>query len=623
MSKQQLYINDVAVDMPAEEIKIKVESNLFADASKIMTAHSYSISLPRTMTNDAVLGNAYLPIADTGGKTTHRYLKASLYMDGIPLFEGGQAVLNKVEDKGYNINLYWGLLDLFEKIKSEGLNLCDLPSSIYWSETNAQWIYIPQYDDQVPQYNSGMTQSIYNSLDSDSKDLADVTPWILPSVQMGSVLSKAMSVYGITLNLTTEANARLANLWHPLTTRRAMAKDEKLIINGVVEMREMGSSGKYEPSFLNPIADADHPGNIQWAQLILPSSPTSFNHSATNAYIANDTTSIILGNQYASISWMRANADFKVTKVKIFGELPYQITIQIPNLDKEVNGTRQSSSDPFSFDAEITTEFSCKSGDKIINIADEWGDPPTSFGIGTLNVQVTIEDASGVQVGRPWDYVRNYPSVGIINYISEILAHIGGCVVGSVAIPNRLKIATIDEIVQSTPVSLDTYGVKSITMAFENQAQKNIYKHKENDDAGTADIADGVIYTNDTTLALERTAFDSKFKVPVQGKVLLWKVDGEKASWNNAGDYIAGNLDGTIANLGQDFMSTIDEYYQSYEQIVKHPKVIEAIVRLSVLDLIAFDFAKPLYIKQLNRSYLAKTLETESGDNYKLTLVQI
>ena len=107
------------------------------------------------------------------------------------------------------------------------------------------------------------------------------------------------------------------------------------------------------------------------------------------------------------------------------------------------------------------------------------------------------------------------------------------------------------------------------------------------------------------------------------GKVLLWKVDGEKASWNNAGDYIAGNLDGTIANLGQDFMSTIDLYYQSYEQIVKYPKVIEAIVRLSVLDLIAFDFAKPVYITQLNRSYLVKTLETDSGDNYKLTLVQI
>lgn len=623
MSKQQLYINDVAVDMPADEIKIKVESNLFADASKIMTAHSYSISLPRTLTNDAVLGNAYLPIADTGGKTTHRYLKASLYMDGVPLFENGQAVLNKVEDKGYNINLYWGLLDLFEKIKSEGLNLCDLPSSMYWSDTNAQWIYIPQYDDQVPQYHSGMTQSIYNSLDSDSKDLADVTPWILPSVPMGSVLNKAMSVYGITLSLTTEANARLANLWHPLTTRRAMAKGETLTINGVVQMREMGSSGKYEPSFLNPIADPDHTGNIMWAQLLLPDYPPTLNHSATNAYIANDTTSIILGNQYASIAYMRANCNIKVKKVKIFGTLPYQATFEIPKLEKEITGTRQSSSDPFTFDAEITTEFSCNSGDKIVNIADNWGDPPTSWQSGTLNVQVTIEDASGVQVGRPWDYVRNYPNVGIINYISEMLAHIGGCVVGSVATPNRLKIATLDEIVETTPVSLDTYGVKSISMTFENLAQKNIYQHKENDDAGTADIADGVIYTHDSTLALERTAFDSKFKVPVLGKVLLWKVDGEKASWNNAGDYIAGNLDGTIANLGQDFMSTIDLYYQSYEQIVKYPKVIEAIVRLSVLDLIAFDFAKPVYITQLNRSYLVKTLETDSGDNYKLTLVQI
>ncbi len=624
MNKQQLYIKGIAVDMPAEDIKIKVESNLFSDAGSLMTAHSYSINLPRTMTNDSIFALAYVPSAETGGVSTHRYLPCSLYYDGIPLFDEGKCLLTSVEENGYKCNLFWGLLNIFDEIKREGLNLCDLPASAYWDESLSRWVYLDVYDDQLPQYISGMTSEIYDTLDSDSQELARETPWILPSVPAWRVLSDVLDVYGLSLSLSAEASARLNRLWHPLTTRKAMAKDEEVIINGVVQMKEMGSSGKYEPCFITPIDDTSHQFNIIFAPLLLPDTPTTLNHSATNNYFANDAVSFVQGHQYVSTSRMEANADIKIKKVRIFGQLPYQATITIPNLDdREIRGTRQSSSDPFTFNEEINDEFSCTSDDIVINIADLWGDPPTTLEAGTLNVQITIEEVSGVQVYRPWDYVRNYPNVGVINYISDILAHIGGCVVGNVTIPNQLRIATLDEIVEASPISLDILGVKAITMSFDNLAQKNIYKHKENDDAHTEDEAKGVIYTNDSTLELERTAFESKFKVPVQGKVALWEVDGEKATWNNAGDYIAGNRDGYIFDIGQNFADTIADYYTKYEQIVRYPKTIQVIVRLPILDLMAFDFTRPVYIKQLNRSYIVKTLETESGEQYKLTLVQI
>lgn len=625
MSNQQLYINDVAVDMPSERIKFKVESNLFSDASSIMTAHSYSISLPRTMRNDEIFALAFVAGADTGGKTTHTYLPCSLEVDGIKLFNRGRCVLSSVDDKGYKCNLYWGLLSIFDQIKDEGLDLCDLPMSRYWNENLSRWVYLEVYDDQLPQYKSGMTQEIYNDLDSESQELARHTPWILPSVPAITVLSDILTVYGLTLDLSAEANARLATLWHPLTTRKAMAKGEEVIINGVVQMKEMGSSGKYEPCFITPINDTNHQFNIIFAPLPLPDTPTTLNHSATNNYIANDAVSFVQGNQYVSTSRMTANADIKIKKVRIFGQLPYQATITIPNLDdREIRGTRQSSSDPFTFNEEINTEFSCASDDIVINISDQWGDPPTTLEAGTLNIQITLNDVTNVQVYRPWEFIRNYPSVGIINYIAEILAHIGGCIVGYVTTPNKLKIATLDEIVSATPSALDIIGVKTIKMTLDKLAQKNIYKHKENNDANTADEADGVIYTADSTLALERTAFDSKFKVPVQGKVLLWKVDGEKAEWNNAGDYIAGSFDDDyILDTGQNFTDTIELYYKNYEQIVVHPKMLEVAVRLSVLDLISLDFARPVHIEQLGRNYLIKSVETDSGDLYKLTLVQI
>lgn len=628
MSKQQLYINGNVVDMPNEVVKIKVESNLFSDASKLMTAHSYNIALPRTINNDAIFANAFVPAADTGGNTTHRYLSASLYMDGVPLFERGQAVLESVDEKGYNINLYWGLLGVFDTIKEEGLNVCDLPTSRYWQESRARWMYLPQKEDygaMSPQYISGMSQTIYNSLDSDSKDLLDVSPWILPSIKAANVLGDIMLNYGLTLQLSTEANIRLNKLWHPLTTTKATAKDESVIVNAVVQMYNMSFSGSiYEPNWITPIHDTSHEPNYQWAALPLPDYPTSLNHSATNGNIANDCVSLHYGIQYGKVGYMTANCDIKVTRVRIFGSLPYPSIINIPNLnDRRIAPVYDSGSQTYNVD--ILEEFSVNAGEEILYLADEWREPPQTYQAGTLNIQLTIEDASGVRNLRPYDYVRNYPNVGIVNYISEILAHIGGCVVGSVATPNTLKIYTLDEVAATTPIALDAYGVKSIKMGIDSLAHKNVYEHKENDDAGTKDTAEGVIYSNDTTLALERTAFESKFKVPVQGRVRLWKVDDDKASWANAGDYIAGyesDAD-TIVNTGQDFASVVSDYMTNYEAMVRYPKVVTVVVRLSVLDLLNFDFAKPVYIKQLNRSYLVKTLESESNDTYKLTLVQM
>ena len=230
MSKQQLYINGNVVDMPNEAVKIKVESNLFSDASKLMTAHSYNIALPRTINNDAIFGNAYVPAADTGGNTTHRYLSASLFMDGVPLFEGGKAVLNEVDDDGYNLNLYWGIIDMFDEIKREGLQLCDLADSAYWDDaTMATWSTLAKtYASTELVYNGGMDSEIYDQLDTASKEEADVKPWTLPVVSARSIMHKISTLYSLNFDYSTEFSSRLSELFIPLTTLRTKTKDEVL-----------------------------------------------------------------------------------------------------------------------------------------------------------------------------------------------------------------------------------------------------------------------------------------------------------------------------------------------------------------------------------------------------------
>lgn len=617
MGKQQLYINDKAVDMPTDEIKIKVESNIFSDADKIKTAHSYNIALPRTMTNDSIFALAYVPSAETGGRTTHTYLKASLYMDGVPLFVDGQAVINNVDEKGYNLNLFWGLLNIFDTIKEEGLDLCDLPMSKYWDEdTMANWITLPQYDPGVPEYDGGMSQYIYdNQLDADSKALADELPWMMPSIRATAILDKIYQVYGLRTGRTTEASVRIAQLWHPLVTRKLGAKNEHLTFT------------------LNAVKIA---GSNQLTWDATPLDLTNQNIFDSLMHMGHPAIS-------TSQNVLVANTTIKNVSIRVVGycDTTFCIQYQVSGYLDGFSTCADYNSDTQRYELDMTFKDSVYIstwGQHIPYVFDE-GNTMLALALATTHndqfdikayIDIELEDAEA-KVGDKWCYERNYPEIGIIDYYSELLAHIGGCIIGSVTKPKNLLITTIDEICENEPINLDEYGVQSITMSIDDLAQKNIYTHKENNDLDAKDTAEGVIYVADETLKTSRSAFDSHFKVIYDGIVKLWKLEDsttqgkQKASWVANGDYIAGYLSeaNVLMNTGQDFATTIAEYYTNYEKIINHPKEIEVVVRLSVLDLLNFDMARPVYIKQLGRKYLIKSLESDSGEKYKLTLVQI
>lgn len=625
MSKQQLYINDVAVDMPSEEIKIKVASNILADADKVMTAHSYNIALPRTMNNDNIFALAYAPTADTGGKTTHTYLKASLHVDGVPLFVDGQAVLTSVGDKGYNINLFWGLLGIFDKIKEEDLDLCDLPMSKYYpypANTDGLWIKLTEHF-TVNAYNSGMNTDIYNGLDSDSKELADKYPWGLFVYEANDLLNFITDVYGLTLDISPIAQQRIDKLRHPLTTLKSLADGEKVIINLKGAWNYWQGDGRYYIGFQQPtMLD---PETIDFA-----SYPFVTNvHSATEKWQANNAISIAqdnIANPYRSRVFNRTK--ISVEKVRVYGTINTPLSFDVM-VNNDTQTSHASSATVQSIDYTWQEGFDVNETQPFI-----WLDPSpqqsasASSGI-NLNVEITINKIGDIGTTQWWNNIRNYPQMGVIDYLSELLAHIGGVIVGSVNVPNQLRIMTFDEIAQRSAVNYDVQGVESISMTLDDLAQKNNYTHKENDDAGLPYDASGVIYTNDATLKIERKAYDSKFKVPRNTIVRLWEIendsDGNKAKWNGGSDYICGwDEDANICrNTGQDFARTIASYYIGYESAVNRPKVVEVKVKLSILELLAFDFARPVYINQLGRSYLVESIESDKSDIYKLTLIQI
>ena len=611
MNNQQLYINDVAVDMPSESIKIKVASNLLADVDKVMTAHSYSIHLPRTMNNDNVFALAYVAGASTGNISTHCYLKASLYIDGIPLFEGGKAVLNEVDDDGYNLNLYWGLIDVFDEIKREGLQLCDLPLSSHWNEqTMATWGTLTKWylGDNPPVYNGGMNDAIYATLDDDSKAEADTKPWTMPFVFASAIMSKISAVYGLTFDYSTEFQNRMANLVHPLTTLKTICKGEKLTFQ-IGAQWFYGSDGKKYLTMSIP----RNANNGRFLQNAVEVTTNSMGEVQIYPRTKINVKSIKITNATCDIRW--------------FAIVQYAS-------DQTVYATQNTQTGYWEMSHEWR-DVVCETHYPIVTIGTDL--PWSSSDTPDFNIRfdIEIDEIGDVPIGNNYCLERNYPDLKVMDYISELLAHCGGCIVGKTTKQTSLRITTLDEVMNANSANYDCYGVRSITMSLDDLARRNIYSHKANDDDSGEGLPDyeasGMIETNDETIELERDAYKSSFKVPRQNLIKLWKVekkddsDKYKATWNSPGNYIAGyeSTSVKVANTGQDFQSIIDAYYTNYSQLVYRPKAVELDVRLNALDLINFSFEHPIYIPQLAKSYIATSIESEKGEQYKLKLIQI
>lgn len=611
MSKQQLYINDIAVDMPTEEIKIKVASNILADADKVMTAHSYNIALPRTMNNDNIFALAYAPTADTGGKTTHTYLKASLHVDGVPLFDTGQAVLTSVDEKGYNLNLFWGVIGAFDEIKREGLKLNELPLSTHWTEQQGDWLTLTRNVHEGlsvgDPYNSGMNTAVYNTLDSDSQSEATRLPWWMPTNSATTILAIIGRIYGITFDISPLAQSRIAKLNHIATTLNIIAKGEQIMFSCTSQLRQITTDRYY----------------INWNNTINPL-PCQEAYNGTIRY----------DNAYYGGTYL-AKRNLRVKSVKVWGARDrndYRIIFP-SSPDVQVEPTYNPSTGYYEVDY---TWYNTQMDDgevlPAIQVATD-GVPAGNFT--QLYMSVAIDEVAEGEVGYPWSYVRNAPELKILDYISEILAHTGSVIVGSVTHTDKVKIVTFDEIVGKSAIGYDMQGLKNIEMILDDLAQKNIYIHKDNDDDEAQGLpvytAEGVIYTNDATLKDERDAYKSDFKVPRTNKLLHWKVEKNenastyKATWQNAGNNIEGMDFATFTylNTGQDFAQTIADYYTNYEVVANRPKTIDVMVKLSVLELLAFDFTRPVYINQLGRSYLVESIESDNSDIYKLKLIQI
>lgn len=141
MTDQQLYIDGILMDMSEETaITLDIKSNLFRDITKMTANTTYTINLPKTAHNMAVLEFAGKP--STSSKYPYILHTARYFRNGLEIIRNGRASVLSVKET-IEISIYWGLFQALATLQSSDLKLNELNCTKYlrFNRNNSSYTY--------------------------------------------------------------------------------------------------------------------------------------------------------------------------------------------------------------------------------------------------------------------------------------------------------------------------------------------------------------------------------------------------------------------------------------------------------------------------------------------------
>lgn len=141
MTDQQLYIDGILMDMSEETaITLDIKSNLFRDITKMTANTTYTINLPKTAHNMAVLEFAGKP--STSSKYPYILHTARYFRNGLEIIRNGRASVLSVKET-IEISIYWGLFQALATLQSSDLKLNELNCTKYlrFTKSNSPYTY--------------------------------------------------------------------------------------------------------------------------------------------------------------------------------------------------------------------------------------------------------------------------------------------------------------------------------------------------------------------------------------------------------------------------------------------------------------------------------------------------
>ena len=601
MTRDELYINGDKVDVGDTDISLNYKSNLLTDISKIVSNNSYTIKLPKTAKNLALIECAHLP----SSTTKFPYLKhvGNVLRNGIIIVKDANVVLLSVSEY-IETALSWGNVTNFAEIVSSDKKLTDLE---YGTEEGTDWVV----------WNNKGSNSAQFPLINYGFNSGDSNVWYHPVITVKWILEKIQEESGVTFNFPSDKKTFIDKMIVPLLTRN----DSQKINDAFPSSLQMVGYVIVESTFsylkLNYIGDSTQ----QYASVggpygdrLYTKYPITLKVKGTIEMLVQYQVGMDVNNQYLNLRVSQSDSSGNITSVSTIERKNYAAYIEAPNVRLL-----------FSFDDLVSIE-----SDEFMHFTIR----AIATGASSSILSLTVYDRNEISFGEKFPLVPNLPDIKQIDFIKAVAS-----MVGLFALPdgeNGIKFIPFDNLSANKSKAVDwtdrvIMAYKSVTprslkYTLDNIAQNNWFRYKEDDNV--MGNYDGNIQVDDATIEYERDAITLPFSAcSTKGGVAYIPLysynDNGELQYNKVNPRIL-LLDGTKGIFkGLEWTTLIANNYQTYKGLINNAKVVTEYIRLNSIELRDLEMDIPVYLAQYGCYLAIIEIKTKENDICECKLLKL
>lgn len=601
MTRDELYINGDKVDVGDTDISLNYKSNLLTDISKIVSNNSYTIKLPKTAKNLALIECAHLP----SSTSRYPYLKhkGTLLRNGIEMIKNANVVLLETSET-IEIALTWGNVTNFASIVNDGKKLTDITHGtvegvdwVIWSNKGSNSAQFPLIDYG---FNSG-----------------DPNVWYHPVVTVKWILDKIQEESGLTFNFPSDKKTFIDKMIVPLLTRNDSQKINDAFPSFLKMVGYVIAESTFSHLKLNYIGDSTQ----QYASVggpygdrLYTKYPITLKVKGTIEMLVKYNSGMDVNNQYLNLRVSQSDSSGNISSVSTIERKNYAAYIEAPNVRLL-----------FNFDDLVSIE-----SDEFMHFTIE----AIATGASSSVLSLTVYDRNEISFGEKFPLVPNLPDIKQIDFIKAVAS-----MVGLFALPdgeNGIKFIPFDNLSANKSKAVDwtnrvimaynSVTPRNLQYTLDNIAQNNWFRYKEDDNV--MGNYDGNIQVDDATIEYERDAITLPFSAcSTKGGVAYIPL----YSYNDNGELLYNKvnprilfLDGTKGIFkGLEWTTLIANNYQTYKGLINNAKVVTEYIRLNSIELRDLEMDIPVYLAQYGCYLAIIEIKTKENDICECKLLKM
>lgn len=646
-----IYIDGVKADTYKDlAVTLDFNSSILADVLSIKCSGSKTIRLPKTQTNDRIFDLPHLPSYESS--KAHVKMPCSVYVGGITIIDKGLCYLLASDGDHYEVAVTFGVMHSFEQWLKDKPKLTDLTKggrgdSVPWNKTSGVTTW----------GNSAIFYAKYNCIKEGDNSMYHIN--IHPSVTLAELWRRITQENNLDITfdgsylddmarkailLTKNNNTSLQTITQGVSLYSQVSYVEqtnisrRLLLN-VTDCFDVGGSSFVQKGYKQVVIN-------------LP-----------EIYLSIIDTLVDSSSSY----YQQSALDFFKSTSNCY------LVFEYPNGDKNKFPPTSVSSKAFKWSAKTLTfdkyegeEYEGQPLVKVYVEVNKWGSVPTDVwenpnsGKDTKSWAYPMVDAFKFRQSgsvaestkftidyknnsndyplAAFNLVENLPDITQMDFINFICKFYGLFPMqkgdGVVLMPFSRLFDNIEggNVYDWSEVLTEQYTdcPDNIAQTIDGYAQRNSigYKEDKNDNA----VSVSYLVVEDETLENDKKFIEFPFAATNGAKVPQYTINADESVEKNECEYrlmtiskAAGEQNNT-ASFTEDLKAVVikNKHYASLQDVIRKPMQIDEMIDLSLIDLQALDYSKPVYLAKYGRYFAIISVQWQSDSRLsKVKLLRI